>query len=65
MRSMGNFGPKVSSCRQQRLCSYKVDAQADLSSLDAEAIMLVCHAAARHLKSIFDGNTVSAYALGV
>ena len=31
VRSVGSWGPKVSSCRQQRLWSDWVDAQADLS----------------------------------
>ena len=34
VRSMGSWGPNVSSCRQRRLWSHWADAQADLSRLD-------------------------------
>ena len=63
VRSLGSWGPKLSSCGQRRLCSDWADAQADLSLRWAQrSFCWFCHEAAHiafhgtALKSADQGN---------
>ena len=47
VRSLGSWGPKLSSCGQRRLWSDWADAQADLFSLGAYSFCWSCHVVAQ------------------